>query len=183
MTPRKKKQTGGSRSTLRPVLGLGWARPGWWPVWPGRCRFEGYDETAARRFPPASPHRCFRVLCSRYLLFSKAKAVPRNRRADVHSLIRVSVCSPSMLVGGARCCRRDFVPLRLGVRGGVGVAKATTTPTNNGSRPCPRPSDALLRRLWRGSASYAFESVRRAHLSSLGGDGDAGVLRQGCSDG
>ena len=52
---------------------------------------------------------------------------PRNRCADVHRLAsylsRPRLCSPSVLVGGARVCRRGDNPRRLAFPGGVGEAE------------------------------------------------------------
>jgi len=49
-----------------------------------------------------------------------------KRRADVHRVARSRVCSPAVVVGGARFSRGD-VPLRLAFRGGVDEAKAAAS--------------------------------------------------------
>ena len=55
---------------------------------------------------------------------------PGNRHADVHRLAsylsRPRLCSPSVLVGGARVCRVDDNPRCLAFPGSVGEAEAAT---------------------------------------------------------
>ena len=56
----------------------------------------------------------------------ESERVEGKHRVDVHRVARSRVCSPAVVVGGARFSRGD-VPLRLVFRGGVDEAKVAAS--------------------------------------------------------
>jgi hypothetical protein len=88
---------------------------------------------------------------------------PEFRRSAVDRLVSPRFCSPSLLDGGARVCRRGLRPWRLAVPSGVGEVVTATAQRNKLSRPLHRPGDAVFRRQRRGRGFqvrvFCFTSV------------------------